>query len=332
MSDALEPRLEAADFAPDDFIMLRPALVRKMGGNVVGAMILTRIAYRCGAQHPDEDGHKWWRTNAGDLAEEVGLSEPQVRRAINALIKDQYLVSKVDNINGYDRTKSYRVNVLTSQFTKSSDGTDGSVKSKRRNRQIDPTDPSVLLSSKTSNTRTEKNIREDETGASEAADPLEPSGELTLAVPSQRPDVDQLCQHLAERIVANGCKPPKITKAWKDSARLLLDKDGRDFDKTMRLIDWCQDSEFWRSNVMSMSKFRERYDQLRLQALAEWEREHRPAPNRSGLVEAHGMMLTHKNAAMFDLIAELKAEEEQALTALTAAPVTDWMRELEGAR
>lgn len=166
-----------------------------------------------------------------------------------------------------------------------------------------------------------------------AADPVEPSGELALAVPSQRPDVDQLCQHLAERIVANGCKPPKITKAWKDSARLLLDKDGRDFDKTLRLIDWCQDSEFWRANVMSMSKFRERYDQLRLQALAEWEREHRPAPNRSGLVEAHGMMLTQKNAAMFDLIAELKAEEEQkALSALPSAPVTGWMRELEGAR
>jgi hypothetical protein len=34
----------------------------------------------------------------------------------------------------------------------------------------------------------------------------------------------------------------------------------------MRAIDWCQDDEFWRSNVLSMPKLREKYEQLRLQA------------------------------------------------------------------
>ena len=31
-------------------------------------------------------------------------------------------------------------------------------------------------------------------------------------------------------------------------------------------IRWCQSDEFWRSNILSMSKLRDKYEQLRLQA------------------------------------------------------------------
>jgi hypothetical protein len=82
-----------------------------------------------------------------------------------------------------------------------------------------------------------------------------------------RPDVDALCRHLADRIEANGSKRPTITKRWRTSARLLLDVDGRTTDQVRAAIDWCQDDEFWRSNILSMPKLREKYDQLRLKAL-----------------------------------------------------------------
>ena len=78
-----------------------------------------------------------------------------------------------------------------------------------------------------------------------------------------------LCRMLCDLIEGNGSKRPNITKAWHDAARLMLDKDDRDPDKAARLIRWCQDDEFWRSNILSMPKFREKYDQLRLQAEAE---------------------------------------------------------------
>jgi hypothetical protein len=91
------------------------------------------------------------------------------------------------------------------------------------------------------------------------------------AEPPPRPDVDALCQRLAELMIANECKPPTISQAWRDSARLMLDADGRDFDKAMHLLDWTQKNTFWRKNILSMPKFREKYDQLRLDALAEWE-------------------------------------------------------------
>jgi hypothetical protein len=64
-------------------------------------------------------------------------------------------------------------------------------------------------------------------------------------------------------MVGNGCKPPTITAKWRDAARLLLDRDGRTFDQVTRAIDWCQDDEFWRANILSMPKLREKYDQLR---------------------------------------------------------------------
>lgn len=88
-----------------------------------------------------------------------------------------------------------------------------------------------------------------------------------------RPDVDALCQRLAELMIANECKPPTITKAWRDEARRLLDLDGRNFEKALFLLEWSQKSKFWRKNILSMPTFREKYDQLRLDALAEWEQD-----------------------------------------------------------
>lgn len=81
-----------------------------------------------------------------------------------------------------------------------------------------------------------------------------------------RPDVERLCIHLADRIEANGANRPTITGKWRDAARLMLDRDQRTEAQITAAIDWCQDDEFWRSNVLSMPKLREQYEQLRLQA------------------------------------------------------------------
>lgn len=81
-----------------------------------------------------------------------------------------------------------------------------------------------------------------------------------------REDVERICTHLADRIEANGAKRPTINKRWRDAARLMLDADGRAEADVHAAIDWCQDSEFWRANVLSLPKLREKYDQLSLQA------------------------------------------------------------------
>jgi hypothetical protein len=81
-----------------------------------------------------------------------------------------------------------------------------------------------------------------------------------------RPDVERICEHLADRIEGNGSKRPTVTKGWHDAARLMLDRDDRTETDVLAAIDWCQNHEFWRANVLSMPKLRDKYDQLRLQA------------------------------------------------------------------
>jgi hypothetical protein len=81
-----------------------------------------------------------------------------------------------------------------------------------------------------------------------------------------REDVERLCVQLADRIEGNGSKRPAITQRWRDSARLMLDNDKYTEQQIRTAIDWCQGSEFWRRNVMSMPKLREQYERLRLEA------------------------------------------------------------------
>lgn len=109
------------------------------------------------------------------------------------------------------------------------------------------------------------------------------------AANSTRPDVERLCTHLANHIENNGSKRPTVTSRWRDAARLLIDKDGRTEEQVRWLIDWCQADEFWRSNILSMPKLREKFDQLLLKA--------RP-PERTTRMQEH-----------LSLVQQLAAEE-----------------------
>jgi len=87
-----------------------------------------------------------------------------------------------------------------------------------------------------------------------------------------REDVKMLCDLLADSIAANGSLKPTIGKTWTDSARRMIDLDGREPEKAANLIRWSQANTFWRKNILSMPTFREKYDQLRLAALEDWDK------------------------------------------------------------
>lgn len=91
--------------------------------------------------------------------------------------------------------------------------------------------------------------------------PIPPTGALAVT----RPDVEAVCDRLADRIEENGSKRPNVA-GWRDEARRLLDIDRRPLDEVLALIDWCQSDSFWRANIMSVGKLRTKYDQLRLQS------------------------------------------------------------------
>lgn len=134
----------------------------------------------------------------------------------------------------------------------------------------------------------------------------------TKEPPPERPDVEQICQHLVDRLVANGCRPPTITKRWRGEARLLLDKDGKTVDQVLRCIDWATSDPFWKANILSMPAVRAKYDQLRLAAQ---RGNSRASPARaSPLVEHNGMLLRPESIADIE-----RAQRFAALDAQEAA-------------
>ena len=87
-----------------------------------------------------------------------------------------------------------------------------------------------------------------------------------------RPDVDEMLDLLDAEIEANGNKTPNRTKTSADSIRLLIDRDGYELDQVRYVIRWCQQDNFWKSNILSPKKLREKFPQLVARIKAEAER------------------------------------------------------------
>lgn len=91
------------------------------------------------------------------------------------------------------------------------------------------------------------------------------------AAPPTRSDVEGLCRYFLAALDRNDVKA-KVTDRWKTEARLLLDRDKRDPAEIRAVIDWATQDSFWRANVLSVPKLREKYDQLRLAMLSSHSR------------------------------------------------------------
>lgn len=92
--------------------------------------------------------------------------------------------------------------------------------------------------------------------------PIEPS-----EFASQNPDAVKLLDFLDSKIQANGAKLPTRSKKNLDAARLILNADGYTPEQVASLIAFATSNEFWRANILSMSKLREKADTLRLQLM-----------------------------------------------------------------
>lgn len=131
-------------------------------------------------------------------------------------------------------------------------------------------------------------------GESERSAPDATPPTALVLVQNDRPDVDRLCDLLADEIEANGANRPTIGKKWHDAARLMLDRDGRTEAQVAAAIRWCQSDEFWRTNILSMPKLREQYERLRLAA----ERSRAPTTRRNDIDwEAAAARAAAKDAA-----------------------------------
>lgn len=131
-----------AEATAKDFMQVRAALVRRLGG-ANEALVWTRIDWRADSArvaHQTEDGTHWWAATYPEIADETGLTAEQVRRAIEKLVDGGYL--RAEQQHGFSRKRSYAP--IYAQVADSPDGQDA--RSKRRDGQIDAADsPDVPL-------------------------------------------------------------------------------------------------------------------------------------------------------------------------------------------
>jgi len=87
------------------------------------------------------------------------------------------------------------------------------------------------------------------------------------AKPSKRfvfTEEDRQCAAwLFERIraVSPNHKPPNL-EAWAHDVRLAREQDARTHHEICELFAWAQKDQFWRANILSPAKLREKWDQL----------------------------------------------------------------------
>lgn len=101
------------------------------------------------------------------------------------------------------------------------------------------------------------------------ADTSDTSDTPTPTPTRERPDVDAICDHMADSVAARTGRRPRITKRWRDAARLMIDRDQRPTDQIHAAIDWVAQSDFWAANILGVPKLREKWDTIYLQARRE---------------------------------------------------------------
>ena len=78
----------------------------------------------------------------------------------------------------------------------------------------------------------------------------------------------RLALHLKKEILKQDpkTKTPDNLQKWALIADRMIRLDKRDPQEAANLITWAQNDDFWKSNILSMDKFRKQYDKLRLQS------------------------------------------------------------------
>lgn len=80
-------------------------------------------------------------------------------------------------------------------------------------------------------------------------------------------DAKSLVKRLKELMLENNPKArlPESDNRWLKSADLLLKKDKYGLSEALSILEWSQNDDFWRMNILSMPTFREKINRLKIQ-------------------------------------------------------------------
>lgn len=253
-------------------LQVLPTLAAEIGLN--NAIVLQQMHYWLRVSNNYRDGYKWvYRTMDEWLPEFPFWSKSTVERIIRDLEKSKILVSGNYNRLKMDRTKWYRIDykllekqhddanhqnevmqTINMKESKHSNCSDGN----NQNEVNEPVNMTVPITREytentTENTQKKNNSRK--------------------RVYDESSVHYQLAYKLYQKILIDdpNFKQPNMD-TWADSIRLMIEQDDRTEEQIIYLIDWSQDNSFWKSNILSTKKLREKATTLIRQIKADSEK------------------------------------------------------------
>lgn len=214
-------------------IVVVPKLFVKLTGDLTTAILLNQIVfYSDKSKRKDGFFYKTYK----EWEEEICLTERQVRYSTKKLVAYGYVETALKKANGAP-TVHYKLDfdkLLDSILTNCQNGTLHIV-------GMEPDKMSESLTENTTETTTKKKTSCQKFSTSD----LENAKLLFDLILENNPSA----------------KKPNFDK-WSNDFRLMRERDNRTDEQIKYLINWSQNDEFWRANILSPSKLRKQFDTL----------------------------------------------------------------------
>lgn len=244
MSNYEEAKQLISAFSGNDRTLTIPVIYIELTGDMQTAALLNQIVF-WSDKSKRNDGF-FYKTYT-EWEGEVHLSEYQIRRSAKVLEKLGFIEIKLKRANG-SPTLHYKLNFRNLsdsilEFIKNRNGRNSRNETEETQETL-TVDYTVDYTVKKKNTRNSTKVKYDE------ASPY-----------------ILLSKDLFNRIKRNNdeAKEPNY-QTWADDFRKLIELDGKSVDNVRLVIEWCQQDSFWKANILSAKKLRDKYDQLKVQS------------------------------------------------------------------
>jgi hypothetical protein len=249
-------------------LMVLPTLAKEVGLNE--AIIIQQLHYWLNKSGKTIEGRKWIYNTFEQWQEQFPFwSMSTLKRTFKSLETKKILIADNYNQKGFDKTKWYTIDyeVLEGMNQREcQNDTMESVNMNQRECQNDTLDGVNMTLPIPENTQriTTEITTENTTPSSHKKIYDEQSDHYQLAL--------KLYQNILENNPTH--KKPNLQK-WANDVRLMIERDGRTIEQIAYLMDWVQHDSFWKTNILSPSKLREKFDQLTIRVREDINRQNR---------------------------------------------------------
>lgn len=252
------PIKKGIDYFPLDVNFLKDLKVRKIMracGNTAPAALICLL----GNIYQDEGYYMKWDEDTRFLvADDIGTSEASVdevvKKAVQANFFSKYLFEKYSILTSHGIQRRYE----QASYRKS----DNEIKKE------------YLIVSASNNPVNDDNNSVNDGKSTQSKGKESKGNNKRDSRNSDKPTYDesninfQLANRLFEKIKQrqDDFKKPNLQR-WANDIRLAHEQDGRTYEQLSNMIDWSQSNDFWQANILSAKKLRDKYDQMKAQAL-----------------------------------------------------------------